>query len=109
MHELAIAQGIITEVTKHIGALKVTRVVVEVGAFTTVAPHALRFAFDVCTKETQLAGAALEVVEVAGRARCRDCGNEATLESPIAFCPCRSLDFELLSGHELKIREVEVL
>ena len=109
MHELAITQGIIAAVTENIGPSKVTRVVIEVGALTSVAPHAVRFCFDVCAKDTNLAGAELEIIEVAGRARCRDCGNERVLEGPIAWCPCGSLNFDLLSGHELKIREVEVL
>ncbi|HTF33674.1 MAG TPA: hydrogenase maturation nickel metallochaperone HypA [Myxococcota bacterium] len=109
MHELAITQSIIAAVTEHVGKSKVTRVVIEVGALTTVAPHAVRFCFDVCAKDTNLAGAELEIVEIAGRARCMDCGDERALESPIALCPCGSLNFDLLSGHELKIREVEVL
>src|SRR5208337_3744926 len=109
MHELAITQSIIAAVTEHIGDLKVTRVVIEVGALTSIAPHAVQFCFDVCAKGTNLAGAELEIVEVAGRARCRGCGNESAFEGPIPWCPCGSLNFDLVSGHELKIREVEVL
>jgi len=109
MHELAITENIIAQVTEHVGASKVTRVIVEVGALTSVAPHALRFSFDVSVQGTPLADAELEIIEVEGRARCRDCGNEATLESPIAVCACGSVNCDLVRGHELKIREVEVL
>ncbi len=108
MHELAITQNIIAAITAHVGELRVTRVVLELGALTTVSPHAVRFCFDVCAKDTNLSGAELEILEVPARARCRECGQERALEIPIR-CPCGSPDFDLLSGHELKIREVEVL
>ena len=109
MHELAITQRIITTVTEHIGPSKVTRIVIEVGLLTGIAPHAIRFCFDVCAKDTALEGAELEIIEVAGRARCQDCGDERVLDGPMAQCSCGSLNFDLLSGHELKIREAEVL
>ena len=109
MHELAITQSIIAVVTEQIGLSRVTRVAIEVGALTGVSPHAVRFCFDVCTKDTRLAGAALEIIEIAGHARCRDCAKERSLDDLVSWCACGSLNFDLLGGHELKVREVEVV
>ncbi len=109
MHELALTRSIIAAITEHVGKARVTRIVLEVGVLTSVSPHAVRFCFDVCAKDTNLSDAELEIVEVPGRARCRDCGEERALETPIPGCPCGSPNFDLLSGHELKIREAEVI
>jgi hydrogenase nickel incorporation protein HypA/HybF len=108
MHELAVTRSIIATVIEHVGPSQVARVVIEIGALTGVAPHAVRFCFDVCAEETTLAGAELKIVEVPGRVRCRDCGGVKVLEGPIARCPCGSLHVDFLSGRELMIREVEV-
>ena len=39
-----------------------------------VMPDAIRFCFDVVAQGSALDGAALDIVEIPGRARCRDCG-----------------------------------
>jgi hydrogenase nickel incorporation protein HypA/HybF len=83
-------------------------VVVEVGKLAAVLPDALRFCFGLATENTPLSGAELEIVETAGRARCRDCGAEVALERPFGRCVCQSSDLEWLSGDELKIKELEV-
>jgi hydrogenase nickel incorporation protein HypA/HybF len=108
MHELTITRSIIAAVLEHVGPSQVSRVVIEIGVLTGLAPHAVRFCFDVCGKDTSLAGAELEIIEVEGRVRCADCGGEGAFEGPIARCRCGSLNVDFLSGRELKIREVEV-
>jgi hydrogenase nickel incorporation protein HypA/HybF len=108
MHELGITQEIIAIVCDRAGGATVRRVVLEVGKFTLVAPEALRFCFDVCSAGTLAEGAALDIIETAGRARCRACGSELTLEQPLGRCACGSGDLEWLAGDELKIKEMEV-
>lgn len=66
------------------------------------------FCFDLSAEGTPLAGAKLEIVETAGRARCFDCGAEVDLDGPIALGECGSANPEFLSGRELKIKEVEM-
>jgi hydrogenase nickel incorporation protein HypA/HybF len=117
MHELALTQEIVDIVSRRVaaraaaaavGPLKVTRVVLEVGRLAAVLPDAIRFCFDLCAEGTPLEGAALDVVEVAGRGRCRTCGGEVVLERPFGVCACGCTDLEWLSGDELAIKEVEV-
>lgn len=108
MHELGIAQEIVAIVVDHAHGARVTRVVVEVGKHTLLLPDSLRFCFDLCTEDTVAHGAELEIREIPGTARCRDCGTELTFDEPLGLCDCGSANLEWLSGGELKIKEMEV-
>jgi len=109
MHELAITESIVAGVSECANGSRVIRVMLHVGKLSGVVPDAVRFCFDVCCKGTALEGAELQIVEIEGRARCRDCGREIEIDNLIALCACGSADLEVLSGEELKIKEVEVL
>lgn len=109
MHELGITQEIIEIVVRHAAGAKVTRVVLEIGKLSLVLPDAVRFCFDICSTGTLAEGAALEIVETPGRARCRICGGEVALEQPLGRCACSSTDLEWLAGEELRVRELEVI
>jgi hydrogenase nickel incorporation protein HypA/HybF len=69
----------------------------------------VRFCFDLCCEGTLLEGAALEILEPPGLGRCRACGEEIQLEQPFGQCGCGSVDLDLVSGDELRIREMEVV
>jgi hydrogenase nickel incorporation protein HypA/HybF len=109
MHELAIMRSVITGIEERIGAARVVRVVLEVGALCGTMAEAMRFCFEACSRATALEGATLEIVELPGRARCRACGSLVELPDLLALCRCGSANLELLSGRELKIKEVEVV
>jgi len=69
MHELSIAQGIVTSVLSHLPAgtgEPVARVKVKVGGGSRMAPESLRFCFAAASRGTQVQGAALEIEETAG-------------------------------------------
>ncbi len=108
MHELGITQEIVEIAARRAGAARVRRVVVEIGRLTAVLPDAVRFCFDACADGTMVAGAALEIIEVPGRGRCRSCGIENVLDRPFGICSCGHTDFEWLAGDELRVRSVEV-
>jgi len=108
MHELAITQEIVEIVRQRAGERKVRRVVIEIGKLSAVLPDAVRFCFDLCTEGTPAQGAILEIFEPAGRARCRSCGGEVTLDRPFGRCGCGSSDLDWISGEELRVREMEV-
>jgi hydrogenase nickel incorporation protein HypA/HybF len=109
MHELAITESIVAGVTEHVNGARVTRVVLQIGKLSGVVPDAVRFCFDVCAQDTPLEGASLEIVEIPARARCRSCESQVELQDIIALCHCGSANLEMLSGQELRIKEVEVL
>jgi len=68
MHELALIDGVIDAAVRGAGDARILAVRVEVGRAACVCVDALRFAFELCTAETPLAGARLEIDEVDGDA-----------------------------------------
>ncbi len=108
MHELGITRNIVSIVAEHAGEQRVRRVALEIGRLSAILPDAIRFCFDVCAKETVLEGALLEIREVPGLGRCRQCGSEFAMEQPFGRCPCGSRLIDCIGGNELKIKEMEV-
>lgn len=108
MHEVGITAEVVAAVAERAAGRRVTRVVLEVGCLTAVLPDAVRFCFDACAEGTSVEGATLEVVEVAGEAECRACGDVLALERPFGMCGCGSTDLAWRRGDELVIREIEV-
>lgn len=107
MHELGIAQEVVALVADH-ARRRVTRVVLEIGKLSAILPDAVRFCFDLCSEGTVVAGATLDIIEIPGRARCRNCGGEVILEQPFGRCQCGGTDLEWLTGEELRVKEYEV-
>ncbi|HYB99955.1 MAG TPA: hydrogenase maturation nickel metallochaperone HypA [Candidatus Limnocylindrales bacterium] len=108
MHELGITQEIVAIAAEVAGGAPIRRIVVEVGRLTAVLPDAVRFCFEACSEGTPAAGAALDIIEIPARARCRACGCECVLDQPFGFCSCGRTEFEWLSGEELRVSLVEV-
>lgn len=108
MHELAITQNIVELVADRAQGAKVQKVSLEIGKLSAIMPDAVRFCFDVCSKSTVLEGAFLEIIEIPGLARCRKCGAEFSLEQPFGICSCGSIELDLISGQELKIKQMEI-
>jgi hydrogenase nickel incorporation protein HypA/HybF len=109
VHEMAITQSVVQAVCERMGDVPVRRICLEIGTLSGVVADSVRFCFDLVTEGTTLEGASLEIVQPTGRARCRDCGAEFALVDLLVLCTCGSANRELLTGEELKIREVEVL
>lgn len=107
MHELALMEGVVEHVIDHVDA-HVARVTLEIGELAGVDLDALRFCFGVCSEGTVLAGAELEIVRIAARARCDSCGGEHPTSSLAAPCPCGSFARVLVAGDELRLKHVEV-
>ncbi|MEB3178678.1 MAG: hydrogenase maturation nickel metallochaperone HypA [Nostocaceae cyanobacterium] len=108
MHELSITQNIVAIVAEHAQGMKVQRVVLEIGKLSAIMPDAIKFCFDVCTQGTILAGSTLEIREIPGLAKCRQCGAAIPLEKPFGVCECGSTQLDLIAGQELKIKEIEI-
>lgn len=109
MHELGITQNIVEIVGEHAKGYPVKRVTLEIGQLSAVMPDAIRFCFDVCCRGTVLEGATLEIIELSGLGKCRQCGTENEIAQPFGVCDrCGSNDLEIVRGNELKIKEMEV-
>src|SRR5919199_1861850 len=108
MHELGITQNIVEIVSEHANSAKVQRVTLEIGKLSAIRPDAVRFCFDICGKDTVLESASLEILEIPGLAHCRQCGAEVPLEQLFGSCSCGSVELGLITGEELKIKEMEI-
>ena len=112
MHELSLANDIIETVKQTLSPDELPSlqsIVLEVGAYSGVVSDSLRFSFEAITAGTELAGAELEIIDIPFRLRCRQCKTESNPEFPVMLCEnCGSTDTEVLSGEELKIKELKI-
>lgn len=112
MHEMSIAEGIVVsleESAKQHQFTRVKKVWVEVGRFSGVEIDSLRFAWDVVTRDSLVAGAELDIIEITGIAWCFTCGENKPVANRYDPCPtCGGHQMQVVSGNELKIKEIEV-
>jgi hydrogenase nickel incorporation protein HypA/HybF len=107
MHELGITRNIVAIVAEHAAGRKVTRVALDVGRLSGVMSDAIRFSFDVVAQGTSIEGARLDIRDIDGRGRCRQCHAEFSTPALFTPCGCGSRDVERIAGEELKVREFE--
>ena len=113
MHEMSLCEGIRQVIedqarTHDIKAVK--RVRVEIGRFSGVEKPALEFAFDVVMRGSVAEGAALEMIDLPGKAMCYDCMKEVEIDDRLVPCPdCSGGKLMPVSGDEMRIRDLEVV
>ena len=106
MHEVSIAEGIVSAVLKTLGNESVPRILsvrVAVGKLAGVDCEALLFAWPSVTRKTILEGAELHIERPPGRAWCLTCGKTVTLLRHGDACPVAPV-----AGHELKVLDFEI-
>ncbi len=112
MHEMAIAESILTALEEQGRAQDYTRVTLvrlEIGPLAGVEIEALRFCFDVVIKGSLADGARLEIISDPARAWCLACGRTVTIEQRYDPCPgCGGHQLQITGGTELRIKELEV-
>jgi len=113
MHELGLTRNIvdtIQEVVRKNNVQEVVKVVLEIGQISGVMPEAIEFCFFVCAKGTVLEKAHLEIRRVAALGQCKVCEKEFDLLKGNFSCPsCGDSVWDLISGKELNIKELEVI
>ncbi len=109
MHELAIADSVVTIARRHARGRRVTRVDLRVGHMRQVVPSALEFAFELLTQDTELEQAELMIEQVPSAGICRACRAATPLpDFPLCCASCGSLDVELTEGEELLVDSLEL-
>eukprot|EP01155_Anaeramoeba_flamelloides_P021529 Anaeramoba_flamelloidesa589246_10.p2 GENE.a589246_10~~a589246_10.p2 ORF type:complete len:114 (-),score=7.11 a589246_10:7-348(-) len=112
MHELSLCRALIEQLQQQAELHQFNRVKqlwLEAGPLAAVVPEAMKFAFEAASRGTLAQGARLHIVELPGRARCRACGSESAISQWYQACPeCGQYQLQVLSGEELRIRELEV-
>ena len=88
---------------------QIEKVHLVVGNFTCVEPVSLKFAFEVQTRSTFLAGVELIIKEIPLVAFCHSCQAEYEPQIGLQYsCPdCQSPMEDIRSGRELKIDHIE--
>jgi hydrogenase nickel incorporation protein HypA/HybF len=109
MHEMSIAQGIIDLCLEHAGGRRITSLDVEIGELSSVVPEAIEFCFEACSRETLMEGARLTIIRVPGSGQCQECGRKTPLTELYGSCGhCGSGRVTIVTGEELRVREIEV-
>lgn len=108
MHELSITQSMVELCENNAGGRRVLSVTMEIGELSGMVPDAVEFCFDACSRDTLLEGAQLIIERIPGRGRCH-CGVESPLQNYFDPCPaCGGFGLTIISGEELRVRELEV-
>jgi hydrogenase nickel incorporation protein HypA/HybF len=113
MHEMSLCAGIlrvVEEQAQNQHFHKVKTVWLEVGALAGIEVEALRFGFDVVTKESIAEDARLEVIDIPGSAWCQQCQINVAIRRRFDPCPhCGGHQLLVNGGEELRIKELEVV
>jgi len=112
MHELSLAEGIVRVVedaARRERFARVSRLTLEVGALAGVDTGALRFALEVCVRDTCLADAAIVIDEPSGRAWCMACATTVSIARRGDACPqCGGWQLQATGGTELRVVDLIV-
>ena len=112
MHEMSLAEGVIQvleDSAKNQGFSRVKKVWLEIGQLSHVEAEAMRFCFDAVCKNSIAEGAELEIIETAGRGWCHDCGQQFDYSARYDPCPhCQGYQVQMVSGDEMRVKELEV-
>ncbi|MEN8259741.1 MAG: hydrogenase maturation nickel metallochaperone HypA [Pseudomonadota bacterium] len=112
MHEMSLCEGIVQIIEEQAGIQQYSRVRtvwLEIGPLACVEPEALRFSFEVVSRNTLAEGAVLEIIRTAGRAWCARCRKSVPVSQLYDACPeCGGYELEITGGEETRIKELEV-
>lgn len=113
MHEMGIVQSIMEILDQQASihhVRKIVRVRLEFGALTAVMPEAIRFAFEVLSKDTVAENAELDIAIIPIKVYCMDCSTENVLDTYQPLCPsCNSAALHIIQGRdEMRIASMEV-
>jgi hydrogenase nickel incorporation protein HypA/HybF len=109
MHEMSITQGIVEICENSAGGRRVLSVTIEIGELSSVIPDAVEFCFEACARDTALEGARLIIERVPARGHCLACSAEFPVRAYYEACPaCGDYGVDILTGEELRVKELEV-
>ncbi|MBW2262034.1 MAG: hydrogenase maturation nickel metallochaperone HypA [Deltaproteobacteria bacterium] len=112
MHELSIASRILDAIVTGAeaeGALRITRLRVQVGRVSGVSPEALAFAMQVVSPGTRAEGLELDIETVELVLRCRGCSEQSPAESLLFTCPaCGGQAVDIVRGRELRLVDMDI-
>lgn len=112
MHELAICQGLLTqveEIAQRENAARVELIRLRIGPLSGVVPELLEQAFTIARAGTIAEAAELVIENLPVRIRCTRCGSEGEAPPNRLLCAeCGDFRTQLLGGDELLLASVEL-
>lgn len=114
MHELGIVMQVLDQVEKvaeQNDVKKVTKLTLEVGEVSSVVPDLFKDCFEWAKKRTErLKECLLDLVVLQAITYCRACDSTYSTTEYGKKCPsCGSEDTYLVTGNEIKIKDIEVV
>jgi len=112
MHEMTLCESILqileSEAGKQ-GFSRVKTVWLEIGELSSVEIDAMRFSYEVVTRDSLADGSTLEIIRVPGTAWCMQCARSVNIKQRFDACPdCGSYQLQVTGGDEMRIKELEV-
>jgi len=112
MHELSLAESIletIEEAAQRDGFVRVRTVRLEIGRLSCVEPEALAFCFEAVMRDSIADGAQLDIIALPGSGWCAHCAATVAMETSYDACPqCGAYHLKIISGTEMRVKELEV-
>jgi hydrogenase nickel incorporation protein HypA/HybF len=112
MHEMSLAEGVvqlIEDAARDQAFAKVTTVWLEIGQLSGVEVEAMKFCFDVVTRDGIADGARLEIIALPGTGWCMKCSKTVPMSEVFGECPeCGSHQMQVTGGTEMRVKELEV-
>jgi hydrogenase nickel insertion protein HypA len=110
MHELSIAEEILTVAKSHSGpGRRVKKIAVVIGPFAGVVRESLEFCFDLAAKHFGLEGTRLSIEELTAVGVCSACGETGEVDSMWTECGgCGHSPMTVDGGKELRITQLEI-
>ncbi|XFO66242.1 Hydrogenase maturation factor HybF [Sporomusa silvacetica DSM 10669] len=113
MHETGVMMEIVDIAQKHAkksGATKVTKLVLQIGQLSAVIPDAAKMCYPFVISGTMLEQCKLSIEVIPAIGVCKQCDTTYNVVEKEFKCPkCASDQCEILSGRELKIKELLVM
>lgn len=111
MHELSIMMEVVRQVeaiAKENQLEKVEKIILQIGEIASVIPRFVEEVFPAAADKTMLEDTLLEIEMIPANGRCRRCEQVFHLVSQRGVCSCGESDFEILSGREFILKEIQV-
>ncbi|MCX7985449.1 MAG: hydrogenase maturation nickel metallochaperone HypA [Bacteroidales bacterium] len=112
MHELSIAQSILTIVNEAIPSehlKKIKTIYLQIGSLSGIEIDALTFSFDILKERTAYPSAKLSIEIIEAQGKCKNCSTIFKYKSFGFACPtCGSYSITIISGKEMKVVGIEV-
>ena len=113
MHELPITESVLSialDAATQNGGGRITAIHLVIGELTSIVDDSVQFYFDILSKDTLAAGAALTFQRKPAIATCQNCGHQTPVTPPYdPHCPhCHSPRLVVTGGKEFFVESIEV-